>query len=50
LRLGLNSWIAKGEQFGLLTHIATTESVTLSVLLKSSLRFWKWNRRFGDGK
>jgi hypothetical protein len=32
--------IVKGEQSGLLTHIATTESVSLCARTRSLLRFW----------
>ena len=39
--------IPAGEQSGLLTRIATTESVLLCARMKSGLRFWNSNRRFG---
>jgi hypothetical protein len=32
-------WIAKSGQFGLRTHIATTESVSLCVLMKKLTAF-----------
>jgi hypothetical protein len=40
------SWIAKGEQSGLLTHIATTGGGSLSTRMKSGVRFWNWKGRF----
>jgi hypothetical protein len=48
LELGLRlPWIP-AEQSGLLTRIATTESVSLSARMKSLPRFWNSNRRLGD--
>jgi hypothetical protein len=38
--------ILAGEQSGLLTHIAATESRFVCELMKSSRRFWNSNRRF----
>jgi hypothetical protein len=39
----------KGERSGLLMHIAMMESVSLCTPMKSSLRFWNWNRQFAQG-
>jgi hypothetical protein len=38
--------IPAGEQSGLQTRIATTESVLLCVRMKSRLRLWNWKPRF----
>ena len=37
--------IPTGEQSGLQTHIATTESVSLFVRMKSGPRLWNLNQR-----
>jgi hypothetical protein len=34
-----------GERSGLRTHIGTTESISLCVRLRNSLRLWNLNRR-----
>jgi hypothetical protein len=39
-------WIQKGEQSGLLTHIATMESGSLCRRMKSWLRLWNSKRGF----
>jgi hypothetical protein len=39
-------WVLGGERSGLQTRIATTESVTLCMLIKSRLRFWNWKGQF----
>ena len=38
--------IPTGERSGLQMHIAMTESVLLCARMKSSPRFWSWNRQF----
>jgi hypothetical protein len=41
-------WIPMGERFGLPTYIATMESVSLCVPIRSLLRLWNWNQRFAS--
>jgi len=38
---------SNGERSGLQTHIATAKSVLLRARMKSWLRLWNWNWRFG---
>jgi hypothetical protein len=48
LELGLrvSLGLRRTNNLDLLTRIATTESVTLCMLIKSRLRFWNWKRQF----
>jgi len=41
--------IVTGEQFGLLTRIATMDSGSLCTPMKSGLRFWNWKGQFVSG-
>src|SRR5262249_48488125 len=43
------SWMRRGEQSLLLTHIAATGSGSLCGRMKNSLRFWNWKGRLEPG-
>jgi len=46
LGLRVSLGLRRTNNLDLLTRIATTESVTLCMLIKSRLRFWNWKGQF----